>query len=649
MPYASHIRARMTRLSDALGDIRELHGGLKRYTALHHEAGVNFDRASQSWTIREWAPAARGVSLIGEFNDWDRNRHPLKRDANGFWSLQLEASALAHRQLVKLHLVGADGSRYDRIPATIRRAVQDPASGGYAGQIWEPDPFEWQHRFDPTCIASPTIYESHVGMAGEEPRVHSYREFATEVLPRIAAAGYNAVQLMAVAEHPYYASFGYQVSSFYAPCSRFGTPEDLKYLVDTAHGLGLAVLMDIVHSHAIKNYDEGLNNYDGSGAHYFHSDERGTHASWDSKCFNYGDLEVRRFLLSNLRYWLEEFRFDGFRFDGVTSLLYWHRGKATFEGYEHYFDEHVDEDALLYLQLANAVVEEYRPGAISIAEDMSGLPGLCRPLHEGGGGFTHRLAMGIPDYWIKVLKEKRDEEWDLEELWRILTNRRCGEANIAYAESHDQALVGDKTIAFWLMDQQMYWHMMRSDEDPGIIRGTSLHKMIRLITLIVGGEGWLSFMGNEFGHPEWIDFPRAGNDWSYQHSRRQWSLVDNGELRYGQLAAFDRAMLALSGTHNLLEQAPATRIHLDQQNKVLALMRGDILFVFNFSPDHSYPDYRIAVPAAGAYRIVLDSDARDFGGLGRVEDEQEHVTVGNNPELPLYLPNRTALALRSGG
>ena len=644
-PYAARIRARMSRLSNAFGDIRDQHGGLDAFTALHRQTGVNFDSGTRTWSVREWAPAARGVSLMGDFNSWNTESHPLIRAGDGYWSLELSEDALVHRQLVKLHVVGADGSRYDRLPATIRRTVQDATTHSYAGQVWEPVPYQWQHPFDPATIETPYIYECHVGMAGNEARVHSYHEFADEVLPRVAAAGYNTVQLMAVAEHPYYGSFGYHVSSFFAPCSRFGTPEDLKHLVDTAHGLGLAVLMDVVHSHAIKNYREGLNNFDGSGGQYFHVGERGEHASWDSKCFDYGNIEVQRFLLSNLRYWLEEFHFDGFRFDGVTSLLYWHRGQATFDNYERYFDDEVDEDALLYLQLANVVVQEYRPGAISIAEDMSGQPGLCRPLSEGGSGFTHRLAMGIPDYWIKILKERRDEEWDLDELWSVLTNRRYGEPNIAYAESHDQALVGDKTIAFRLMDKEMYWHMKRGDNSPVIERGVALHKMIRLVTLVLGGEGWLNFMGNEFGHPEWVDFPRVGNNWSHQHCRRQWPLVDDQDLRYSELATFDRDMIALARANNLLATPKAQRLYVHNDAKVLIVERGNLIFAFNFSHLHSYSDCRFEVPKGGCYRVVLDSDANVFGGHGRVDPGITHHTLCKNPKLRLYLPSRTALVL----
>lgn len=648
-PYQGVIVRRMARYLEALGEITAQAGSLAAYANGHKIIGIHYHAATACWTVREWAPGARSVALTGDFNGWNRESHPLAPVGQGVWQLQLPAAALAHGQLVKLHVEGADGSRRDRIPAFIRRAVQDPHSHDFAGQIWHPaQPYEWRHTFDPQGIGAPLIYESHVGMAGEEPRVHTYREFADRVLPRVAAAGYNTVQLMAVQEHPYYGSFGYHVSSFFAPCSRFGTPEDLKYLIDTAHGLGLAVLLDVVHSHAVKNTAEGLNDFDGSGNQYFHAGPRGDHPAWDSKCFDYGRPEVRRFLLSNLRYWLEEFRFDGFRFDGVTSMLYHSRGMKAFGSYDDYFGGDADDDAILYLQLANRLARTLKPGALIVAEDMSGMPGLARPQEEGGMGFTHRLGMGIPDYWIKLLKHTRDEDWNLGDLWSVLSNRRHGEATIAYAESHDQALVGDKTLAFWLMDQEMYWHMGKDDPHPAIERGIALHKLIRLVTLAFGGEGWLNFMGNEFGHPEWLDFPREGNGWSYQYCRRQWSLVDNPELKYQWLAAFDRELVEMARTHRLLEAPPARLLYLDMDQRILCAERADLVFVINFSVGNSLFGYPVQVGGGPARKVALDSDAKKFGGHGRVDPACEY-PLDAEGFLKLYTPSRSGLVFSKGG
>jgi 1,4-alpha-glucan branching enzyme len=642
------IQGRLDKFHNVLAEIRGNYGSLRAHAALHRTMGIH-QHADGSWMVCEWLPKAKSVHLIGDFNGWDRESHPLAPAARGVWQLRLPKGGLDHTQRLKLRIIGADGSDRERIPACIRRAVQDPDTADFSGQIWEPSTaYEWLHEFDPAGISAPVIYEAHVGMSGEEARLHSYREFADQVLPRIVSAGYNIVQLMAVQEHPYYGSFGYHVSSFFAPSSRFGTPEDLKYLIDTAHSLGLAVLLDVVHSHAVKNYAEGLSNLDGSGNLYFHAGEHGDHPQWDSKCFDYSRHEVRQFLLSNVRYWLEEFRFDGFRFDGVTSMLYWNRGAASFTDYWQYFGDDADADAVLYLQLATTLAREIRPGAILIAEDMSGLPGLCRPVEEGGVGFSHRLAMGIPDYWIKLLKHTRDEDWDIGEVWGTLTNRRHGEANIAYAESHDQALVGDKTLAFWLMDQAMYWHMGRNDPDAVVDRGIALHKIIRLLTYSLGGEGWLNFMGNEFGHPEWLDFPREGNGWSYHYCRRQWSLRDDSGLKYQFLAEFDRALLACGREGQVLKSAKAELINIDTVNQVLIYQRAGLVFVCNLSPQNSVPDYEFWVPVPGKYRVILDTDSSDFGGHARIDPAQEYLT-NEEQHLSVYTPSRTALVFCSVG
>ena len=646
-PYEREIKGRMRLYDGRLASIRRRYGSLLECANGFTRLGFNRDAATGEWVYREWAPGARGLFLIGDFNGWNRSSHALQPVADGTWEIRLPADALQHGQHVKVHVVGADNVGRDRIPAWIHYTEQDSATFDYSGIIWAPEePYKWKNtRWNPAQVKVPFIYEAHVGMAGEEERVHSYREFADNVLPRVAKLGYNVVQLMAIQEHPYYGSFGYHVSSFFAPCNRFGTPEDLKYLIDTAHGLGIAVLLDVVHSHAVKNVAEGLNNFDGSGGQYFNAGKRDAfHPDWDSCLFDYGRAEVIEFLLSNLRWWLEEYHFDGFRFDGVTSMLYLHHGHEPFTDLGCYFNTQVNIDAVVYLQLAASLVQQVTPGAFAIAEDMSGMPGLCRPVDEGGFGFTHRLAMGLPDYWIKLLKEKKDEDWSVGDIWYTLINRRYGEPNIAYAESHDQALVGDKTIAFRLMDAEMYTHMSCSTPSHIIDRGLSLHKMIRLATLAAGGEGWLNFMGNEFGHPEWIDFPREGNGNSYKYCRRQWSLVDNDLLRYRFLNAFDRAMLALAKRTELLASPPARPLNMDEKNQVMAFERAGLVFVFNWSGTRAIPDYKLPAPAHGEWKVVLDSDASEFGGLDRQDHSVNHFT-DKTQHLSLYLLPRTVTVL----
>ncbi len=485
-----------------------------------------------------------------------------------------------------------------------------------------------------------------MGLAQETEGIGQYKEFTEKTLPRIKELGYNTIQLMAIQEHPYYGSFGYHVSNFYAPSSRFGPPEDLKALINTAHNMGIAVIIDLVHSHAVKNIAEGLNEFDGSDDQYFHPGGRGYHSTWDSKLFNYGKPEVLQFLLSNIKYWIEEFHVDGFRFDGITSMMYFHHGDFTqFDHYDKYFATGVDWDALIYLQLANTLTHQVKPYAITVAEDMSGMPGLCRTVDDGGIGFDFRLGMGIPDFWIKYLKEKKDEEWDIDELWSVMSNRRWKERTVAYAESHDQAIVGDKTIAFWLMDKEMYFHMQVHDENLVIDRGIALHKMIRLFTASLGGEAYLNFIGNEFGHPEWVDFPREGNNWSYKYTRRQWSLADNESLKYKYLYRFDKTMIEILKSNDILPALPGRQLNMDPMNKVIIFERNNLIFAFNFHTHHSIPDYRFSAPNPGVYEILLNSDAAQFGGHDRVDDRITYPTVEEG-KLSIYLPNRTALVFK---
>ena len=650
MPETRQINQRILDFEKEHKIICDHFNSLTEYATAHQFTGVHLDKASNQWMIKEWAPNAKSIQLIGDFNQWSGNDHSLTQTNDDSWSLHLPSDTLAHEDKIKLRIHGADDSIRDRIPSCITRAVQDPLTYDFSGQIWQAEEeYSWKHPiFDTSKIFSPVIYEAHIGMSGEEPRLHSYREFADQIIPHIAQAGYNTIQLMAVQEHPYYGSFGYHVSNFFAVCSRFGTPEDLKYLVDTAHSHGLAILLDIVHSHAVKNLAEGLNEFDGTDYQYFHSGERGNQPQWDSKCFNYGKPEVRRFLLSNIRYWLEEFKFDGFRFDGVTSMLYTHHGDITFDHISKYFDKEVDLNAILYLQLATALTKEINPNAIIIAEDMSGMPGLCRPISEGGIGFTHRLNMGVPDYWIKLLKESRDENWDMQQIWYQMTERRYGEKNICYAESHDQALVGDKTLAFRLMDKDMYWHMNVDDNDAVIDRGIALHKMIRLITFSLAGEGWLNFMGNEFGHPEWIDFPRVGNDWSFQHCRRQWSLMHNPELKYQYLATFDKDLMLLEKQHQLLRCDPAQQLGIHEENKILAYERGNLIFIHNLHTNHSLTDYPVNVHQAGKYKVILHTDLTNHGGQNRINSETKYFSSEKNGSsaIQIYIPCRTSLVLK---
>jgi 1,4-alpha-glucan branching enzyme len=649
--YEPQIQRRYDRYQEAIQEIDDFSGNIIEYASNHYFYGIHFEAWRKGWVYREWAPAATQLYFFGDFNYWNRSSHPMKKSGRGDWEIFLPYEQYKHSFIhggkVKVHVVAENGG-LDRIPAYIRRVVQDEKTYDVAGQLWFAEEFQWTDKSFTTknSLKQPLIYECHVGMSQEKMGVGTYQEFEEFTLPRIKAAGYNTIQMMAVMEHPYYGSFGYHVSNFFAPTSRFGTPEELKSLVNKAHEMGIAVVMDIVHSHAIKNVNEGLNEFDGSQHQYFHPGAKGYHEAWDSKVFDYSKREVKQFLLSNIRYWLEEFHFDGFRFDGVTSIMYLHHGLfMDFDSVDLYFDHNVDEDAVLYLQLANTLIHSLKSEYISIAEDMSGMPGLARPIADGGIGFDFRMAMGVPDFWIKTLKHKQDEEWDMFELWHQLTNRPKAERSIGYAESHDQALVGDQTLAFRLMKEQMYFSMSVLQQNLAVDRGVALHKLIRLITLTLGGEGYLNFIGNEFGHPDWVDFPREGNDWSHQHARRQWSLVDDSLLRYGHLDAWDKAIIKLATDYMLLAAAPAVQLYLDPDKKILAYERSGLIFVFSFHPTESFFGLPIQVPVAGQYKILLNSDEKEFGGFERLDQTLSYPTDKNRC-LELYVPNRTVVVLQ---
>lgn len=654
-PFSEAIDARHRRISNEIERISSGHeGSLSKGVNNHLYYGLH-RQSDGTWVFREWAPDAMKIYLTGEFNNWKKTEayalHPV---GNGNWEIVLDDMFLSHGMLYKLYIEWHGGGG-ERLPAYTTRAVQDPENHLFSAQVWEPaKPYIWKNK-RPARRNHPLIYECHIGMSSEQEKVATFNEFRESVLPYAASLGYDTIQIMALQEHPYYGSFGYQVSNFFALSSRFGTPEEFKRLVDEAHGMGMAVIMDIVHSHSVDNEAEGLSRFDGRDDLYFYSGDRGRHPAWGSRCFDYGKHEVQQFLLSNCKFWLEEYNLDGFRFDGVTSMLYWDHGLGKdFVGYERYFDGGVDESAVTYLALANILIKEINPDAITIAEDVSGMAGLAAPFESGGVGFDFRMSMGIADNWIKWIKTLSDEKWSMGEMWWQLTNKRDDEKTISYAECHDQAMVGDKTIAFRLMDKEMYFHMDKDSKSPVIYRGIALHKMIRLVTLGTAGDGYLNFMGNEFGHPEWIDFPREGNGWSYKYARRQWSLVKADYLRYRSLALFDRAMISFVRSEKLLYEAPELLVQ-DEEKKILIFKRINCIFALNFNPVSSFADYGFAAPA-GEYEVVLDSDDTVFDGFGRIKTGERHLTVNKKSQngnqtyedtLYLYLPCRSAVILKN--
>lgn len=639
-PYKEAIEKRHERILEERDKIA-LNGSLADGLNNHLYYGLHRD-ADGSWVFREWAPNASRIYLIGEFNNWRRTAaYSLNPIGGGNWEIRLPAMFLHHQELYKLFIEWPGGGG-ERLPSYVRRVVQDPVTKVFCAQVWEPDEqYQWKNA-RPGARPHPLIYECHIGMSSEEEKVATFEEFRVNVLPHIEALGYDTIQIMALQEHPYYGSFGYQVSNFYALSSRFGTPEEFKHLVDDAHARGIAVVMDIVHSHSVDNEAEGLSLFDGREDLYFYKGPQGHHPAWGSRCFDYGKSETKYFLLSNCKFWMEEYHLDGFRFDGVTSMLYWDHGLGKdFVGYDNYFNAGVDENAVTYLALAAMLVKEIDPDGITIAEDMSGMAGLAAPFEAGGLGFEFRMAMGVADHWIKWLKEKTDDQWSMGEIWWELTNKREDEKTISYAECHDQALVGDKTLIFRLIDKEMYTSMNIDSKSLVVDRGIALHKMIRLVTIATAGDGYLTFMGNEFGHPEWIDFPRAGNGWSYKYARRQWSLCKPDYLRYKYLMNFDSDMIHLFRKENLLAYKPEL-VRADEEKKVLIFRRKNYIFALDFNPSESFTGYAVEAPE-GDWELELDSDEKRYDGFSRLKEGEVH---HSDTSITMYLPSRCALVFR---
>lgn len=627
-------RLRELEFTEGKCDLKEVANGYLHY-GLH--------KTENCWVLREKAPNAVKMFLYGDFSYWEvKSCFEFQKKENGDWEIEIPLDFLKHGDLYKLWVVW-EGGADDRLPAYVRRVVQDEDTKIFSAQVWDPpQKYQWRNP-QPTRPEHPIVYEAHIGMSSSEEKISTFWEFKEYVLPRIKALGYNTLQLMAIHEHPYYGSFGYQVSNFFAPSFRFGTPEELMELIDEAHRLGIFVIMDVVHSHSVSNEKEGLSKLDGSGALYFHSGERAIHPVWNSHCFDYGKRDTLLFLLSNLKYWLEVFRFDGFRFDGVTSMCYHNHGIGVdFVNYTQYFDENVDEDAITYLYLANQLVKQVNPQAFTVAEDVSGLPGLAFPARLEGVGFDYRMSMGVADFWTKMVKECPDEYWSPGEIFFRLTDKRPEEQVISYAECHDQAMVGDQTFLSRMVGAEIYTSMRKDLATLTVERAVALHKIIRLLTFSLAQGGYMNFMGNEFGHPEWIDFPREGNQWSYRYARRQWNLADDETLVYSYLYQFDKEMINLLAVAPIWDAAPIVR-EQNPESQVLVYSRKDFLFVANFSPINSYTDYGISCDS-GDYRVVLDTDSESLGGFARVDHHQVYKSISGR--MLLYLPTRTMLVFR---
>lgn len=739
---ADALRAQDAQLRDTLRRIVAAEGSLHDFCFANGLCRFGLQRAAGGWRYREWAPAASACSLVGDFNGWDVTRHPCRAGSDGVYSCFVpDADGLRTGDKYKVALMVRSAAgivrRIDCVPAWAARTMQDPFTGTVYALASDDQllAYPWRHP-RPTADhhaggggelgATPLrIYEVHVGISASQPIVAGWSHFREHVLPRVAALGYTALLIIAAQEHGYYASFGYQVTSFFAPPSRFGTPAELQALIDAAHGLGLRVLLELVHSHASSNAAEGLSGFDGSlleGGGYFLAGSDGWHAEWGTRMFDFGKLEVLRFLLAQLCWYAECYRCDGFRFDAVSAALYRHRslgGAGTFErGYAEYYDGSLDVAALTYFKVANYLVHELvSPPLLTIAEEYSGLPGLCAPVMHGGVGFDYRQAMGLPPLWQRLCATLCSDEGgdaggsvgsdaaggdasggvggdaasdvdgdvcdgrsatrgapgriDMGALVASMCSRRSEERRVAYVECHDQSIVGGQSLAFRCMGAEMYGGMSRLVGPPSVAvaRGMALHKLTRLLACALGGEAYLNFIGNEWGHPEWVDLPREGNGHSCDRARRRWDLADDPLLRYGELQAFDAAMHALHDAHPwLLADAPRGQgdggCCCCEARQALWFARGGCWFAFNLHTSataelvwHARGPSSPLSPASvrtddlstsgeatpprsphGRARVLLDSDGARFGGRGGRTQARASSGKAGTTEVVVRLP-----------
>lgn len=658
-PYRQFLLRRNRSFTAEMERITGHFGSLRAYADLHKNLGVHLVKNAQGnlvWRLREYMPQAEAVWLTTERLNFQRHAsYRYQPRGNGIFELVLPQDALAHGVYMELRVqakgvLSGEGSQalpFRRVPAFAQWVEQDktvPAQ--WCARLWAPQQaYRFRHR-RPAAQSFPRIYEAHVGMAQPALEHHgesvgTYEDFTRRILPRIKADGYTAVQLMGILEHPLYRSFGYQVSSYFAPSSRYGTPDQFKELVDEAHALGLAVILDITHGHACPNTEQGLARYDGS--RYFFSEK---YNQWGTPSFDYSLEMTRRFLLSNCRYWLEEFRVDGFRFDAVGNMLYHDHGVdddfshvgRCFYGKDG--EPREDVDGELYLCLANALCHELHHGAVTIAEEFSGMPGLTSAPAEGGLGFDYRFAMGIPDYWAKCIEAQRD----MGSLWYEMTNHRPYDRTISYVECHDQCINGDDAMIWRMLGDGMYQYMSVFTDNWNISRGLAFYRLMRLITFATADAGYLNFMGNEFGHPEWLD--------AENYAHRQWHLAEREDLKYAGLAAWDKAqMIGLAARYpEDFRQAPLFRF-IHEQDRLLAFERGSLLFAFNFHELNARQDMTFAV-TPGKYVELLSSDELHFAGHGNLEVKKPPLEHFTRPlpqrfeqDVSLYLPPLVAQVL----
>ncbi|CED82984.1 1,4-alpha-glucan branching enzyme/starch branching enzyme II [Phaffia rhodozyma] len=589
-----YLNARFKHFQQSLEKLKTIYpGGLDEFSSGYLKMGLVL-HDDNSITYTEWAEGIIEASLIGDFNAFNPSAHLLKHEidehtGSSYWTIHLPVMENGQPQIplgseVKIRITLPSGESLDRFPAWVLRATQsqNPPEVLFRARIERLPPIYNGAR--PLAPRTPKIYEAHIGAATSKPHaIGTFEEFEKNVLWRVKAGGYNTLQLMGIMEHPYYASYGYQVSSFFAVSSRFGSIASLTSLIDAAHKQGIRVILDVVHGHSCTNDMESLNMFNGTRGMYFSEDSKGDHPIW-----------------------------------GTAVNQSWTGN------YGQYFSSDTDHAGVEYFMLANHIIKTLFPFVTTIAEDTAGFPTLALSTDIGGLGFDYRLTLGPAYHLFHLLKtEPDDANWSVRDIVASLGNRRLqlGEKTIAFVESHDQCIEGGKTMSQWLFDDEIYTQMsVFQTPTPKVERAMALHKMLRLMVFAFAGEGYMNFMGNEFGHPEWLVFPSVQNGFHTTHCRRQWDLADfSRDLRYRDLARFDREMLEAEERG---QWGSAELGHVwtqDEDSRLVVFTRANHLFIFNWNTKLPAKDDNLPIPEPwaleGQYRIELSTTSGVAGAV----------------------------------
>ncbi|MDD5378810.1 MAG: 1,4-alpha-glucan branching protein GlgB [Acidithiobacillus sp.] len=585
-----------------------------------------------------WAPNAERVSVVGDFNDWDGRAHPMRaRGQSGIWELFIPDLAVG--EIYKFEIRHRDSGAvfvktdpyahaFELRPSTAARVVENDHV--WADQDWMAARAgqDWQH-------APMNIYEVHLGSWQRDAAGHflSYAALAESLVPYCKDMGYTHIELMPVMEHPLDESWGYQVSGYFAPTSRFGTPDGFRAFVDQFHQAGIGVLLDWVPGHFPRD-DWGLARFDGTPL-YEHADPReGEHSDWGTYIFNFGRNEVRGFLLANACYWADSFHIDGLRVDAVASLLYRDYSRQEGEWIPNRYGGRENLEAIDFLREMNVVLNERHPGILTIAEESTSWPMVSRPTYVGGLGFSMKWNMGWMNDTLAYLEQdpvyRRFHQNDL-----TFSQLYAYSENFVLPLSHDEVVHGKRSLL---------------DKMPGDAwqRFANLRLLFSYQFAHPGKK--LNFMGNEFGQGREWDCGQA-LDWDLLH----WDWHQGIQRLSRDLAHLYRDVPALHVQDFQGEGFSWVDCH-DADQSVLSFLRSDrdggfVLAVFNFTPVPRR-NYRLGVPAAGRYREIFNSDAGAYHGsnVGNLPQQaQDQSWMGLSHSLELVLPPLGAIYLQLTG